>query len=58
MKRLLLAAALGAGLLGATSAPANACAFSQCPWGKVVCSVTRCPIYCTYVNGVRHCIAS
>ena len=59
VKRLLLAVALGAGLLGSTSAPANACEFSQCAWGKVVCSAVRCPIFCYYVSAANKtiCIA-
>jgi hypothetical protein len=57
VKRLLLAAALGAGLLGTASAPAaNACEFSQCPWGRVVCSVVSCPVACPTVAGQRHCL--
>lgn len=49
VKRLFLAVALGAGLLGTSAAPASACAFSQCPWGKVVCSAVSCPIVCSHV---------
>jgi hypothetical protein len=46
MTRLLAAAALGLGLL-ATNTPANACEFSQCAWGKIVCAEVGCPIVCT-----------
>jgi len=49
VKRLLLAAALGAGLL-ATVSPANACEFRQCAWGQIVCSTVYCPRYCVYVS--------
>lgn len=49
MTRLLTAAALSVGLLAtiAPATPANACEFSQCAWGKIVCSVVDCPIVCT-----------
>lgn len=47
MRRLLAASALGVGLLATlTPAPANACEFSQCAWGQIVCSVVNCPIFC------------
>ena len=48
MKRLLLAGALGAGLL-ATSTPANACEFRKCAWGQIICSTVTCPRYCQTV---------
>jgi Zn-finger protein len=61
MRRFLATAALGIGVLATVApvAPANACEFSQCAWGKVVCSVTSCPIFCTRnpVNGRTICIA-
>jgi hypothetical protein len=51
VRRFLATAALGIGVLAAAApvAPANACEFSQCAWGKVVCSVVNCPIFCTRV---------
>ena len=55
MKRLLLAAALGAGLL-ATHTPANACEFRQCAWGKIICSTVTCPRYCETVAGRTFCV--
>jgi hypothetical protein len=55
MKRLLLAAALGAGLL-TTVSPANACEFRQCAWGQIVCSTVTCPRYCETVAGRRLCV--
>lgn len=61
MRRLLAAAAVSAGLVVTIvpAAPANACAFSQCPWGQVVCSAVSCPIFCTDVPVAdrRVCIA-
>jgi len=51
MRRFLAAAALGIGVLAtvAPATPASACEFSQCAWGKVVCSVVNCPIICANV---------
>lgn len=61
MTRFLTAAALSVGMLVtlAPATPANACEFSQCAWGKVVCSVVNCPIICTDVPVAdrRVCIA-
>ncbi len=61
MSRFLSAAALSLGL-AATLVPATsatACEFSQCAWGKIVCSVTECPIVCAEVAAAdrRVCIA-
>ena len=60
MRRLLAASALSVGLLATVApAPANACEFSQCAWGKIVCSVVDCPIFCYRVPVVERsgCIA-
>ena len=48
MSRRLAAVALSFGFLAtvAPASPANACEFSQCAWGKIVCSVVSCPIVC------------
>lgn len=54
MKRLLLAAAVGAGLFATT--PANACEFRECVWGKIVCSTVHCPRYCETVAGRTVCV--
>lgn len=48
MKRLLLTAALGAGMF-ATVTPADACEFRQCAWGQIICSTVTCPRYCRTV---------
>lgn len=48
MKRLLLVAALGAGLFASVS-PASACEFRQCAWGQIICSTVTCPRYCETV---------
>jgi hypothetical protein len=53
MKRLLLAAALGASLFAATSTPASACEFRQCAWGMLICSKVSCPRYCYTVSEVH-----
>lgn len=61
MTRLLAGAALSLGLVAtlAPATPANACEFSQCAWGKIVCSAVSCPIFCYEVPVAerRICIA-
>jgi hypothetical protein len=47
MRRLLAAAALGLGMLATTAPAADACAFQQCPYGQITCSVISCPLVCT-----------
>ena len=55
MKRLLLAATIGAALIG-THAPANACEFRKCTWGQIVCSTVYCPRYCYSAAGRQVCV--
>ena len=43
MRRLLAVAALVAGTVVVSAPPAAACEFSQCPWGRVICSIFGCP---------------
>ncbi|HEX8003600.1 MAG TPA: hypothetical protein VF519_12975 [Mycobacteriales bacterium] len=49
MTRFLAAAALSVGLAATMTPSASACEFSQCAWGKIVCSVVHCPIICANV---------
>lgn len=57
MTRFLTATALGIGLLAtvAPASPANACEFSQCAWGQIVCTEISCPT-CIDAGVVRRCI--
>jgi hypothetical protein len=57
--RLLASAAVAVGLLATFTPAAQACQFSQCTWGRPVCNVVHCPIYCREITVVdrRICIA-
>lgn len=50
MRRFLLAASLGLGLVATAAPAANACSWTYCPGTSIVCAeMGGCPLYCTRV---------